>query len=76
MLADPVALEQIIHNLLTNALQALQRVPAAERRLTLRLAARAAQASSTSSTAASASPRRSAGACSSPSTPPAPTASA
>jgi C4-dicarboxylate-specific signal transduction histidine kinase len=45
--ADPVALEQIIHNLLTNALQALQRVPAGERRLTLRLAAHAAHASLT-----------------------------
>jgi C4-dicarboxylate-specific signal transduction histidine kinase len=33
--ADPVALEQIVHNLLSNALQALQQVPAAERHLTL-----------------------------------------
>ncbi|MDH6594411.1 C4-dicarboxylate-specific signal transduction histidine kinase [Variovorax sp. TBS-050B] len=31
--ADAVALEQIVHNLLMNALQALERVPAAERRL-------------------------------------------
>ncbi len=31
--ADPVALEQIVHNLLMNALQALELVPAAERRL-------------------------------------------
>ena len=35
MLADPVALEQIVHNLLLNALQALEQVPPAERRLTL-----------------------------------------
>ena len=38
VLADPVALEQVIHNLLTNALQALDRVPAPERQLTLQLA--------------------------------------
>ncbi len=31
--AEPVALEQIIHNLLTNALQALDKVPATERTL-------------------------------------------
>jgi signal transduction histidine kinase len=36
--ADPVALEQIVHNLLTNALQALEQVPAADRRLSLTLA--------------------------------------
>jgi len=36
--ADPVALEQIVHNLLSNALQALASVPAAERRLRLHLA--------------------------------------
>jgi C4-dicarboxylate-specific signal transduction histidine kinase len=30
-----VALEQIVHNLLTNALQALEAVPAAERRLAI-----------------------------------------
>jgi C4-dicarboxylate-specific signal transduction histidine kinase len=35
VLAEPVALEQIIHNLLTNALQALDDVPAAERALTV-----------------------------------------
>jgi len=35
VLADPVALEQIVHNLLLNALQALDQTPAAERRLTL-----------------------------------------
>src|SRR5690606_23498526 len=33
VLAEPVALEQIIHNLLANALQALAQVPAAERGL-------------------------------------------
>ena len=37
VLADPVALEQVIHNLLMNALQALDRVPAAERQLTVHL---------------------------------------
>jgi C4-dicarboxylate-specific signal transduction histidine kinase len=36
--ADPVALEQIIHNLLVNAMQALERVPRGERALTLSLA--------------------------------------
>jgi signal transduction histidine kinase len=36
--ADPVALEQILHNLLTNAGQALEQVAAGERRLELRLA--------------------------------------
>ncbi len=35
VLAEPVALEQIIHNLLTNALQALAQIPANERRLAL-----------------------------------------
>ena len=38
VLADPVALEQIIHNLLMNALQALGQVPAAERQLVVKLA--------------------------------------
>ena len=33
VLAEPVALQQIIHNLLMNALQALEQVPPAERRL-------------------------------------------
>lgn len=33
VMAEPVALEQIIHNLLMNALQALERVPAKERHL-------------------------------------------
>jgi C4-dicarboxylate-specific signal transduction histidine kinase len=35
VLADPVALEQIVHNLLGNAMQALEEVPASERRLVL-----------------------------------------
>lgn len=35
VLAEPVALEQIVHNLLTNALLALAEVPVAERRLEL-----------------------------------------
>ena len=35
--AEPVALEQIIHNLLTNALQALDQVPPEERQLSVRL---------------------------------------
>lgn len=34
--ADPVALEQVVHNLVLNALQALERVPAGQRRLVLR----------------------------------------
>ncbi len=37
VLAEPVALEQIVHNLLMNALQALEQVPAGERHLTLSL---------------------------------------
>ncbi len=39
VLAEGVALEQIVHNLLMNALQALDAVPAAERQLTLHVAA-------------------------------------
>jgi C4-dicarboxylate-specific signal transduction histidine kinase len=35
--ADPVALQQIVHNLVMNALQALERVPAAERSLLLQI---------------------------------------
>ena len=35
MLADPVALEQIVHNLVDNAVRALESVPAGRRRLTL-----------------------------------------
>lgn len=38
VLADPVAVEQIVHNLVQNALQALEAVPAAERQLQLTLA--------------------------------------
>ena len=37
VLAERVALEQIVHNLLTNALQALDLVPVSERQLTLRI---------------------------------------
>ncbi len=37
VLADPVAFDQIVHNLILNALQALEQVPAAQRRLTLTL---------------------------------------
>jgi C4-dicarboxylate-specific signal transduction histidine kinase len=37
VLAEPVALEQIIHNLLMNALQALEQVPKAERKLKISL---------------------------------------
>lgn len=43
VLAEPVALEQIVHNLLMNALQALEQVPAGERRLTLSLQQRDGQ---------------------------------
>jgi signal transduction histidine kinase len=35
VLAEPVALEQILHNLLMNAMQALEQVPAPERKLVL-----------------------------------------
>jgi signal transduction histidine kinase len=38
VLAEPVALEQIIHNLLMNALQALEQASAPERRVTLDIA--------------------------------------
>jgi signal transduction histidine kinase len=41
--AEPVALEQIIHNLLTNALQALEQVPPQERRLSVRVEQEAGQ---------------------------------
>jgi signal transduction histidine kinase len=40
VLADPVALDQIVHNLILNALQALEQVPAAQRRLTLTVSAK------------------------------------
>lgn len=42
VMAEPVALEQIVHNLVQNALQALSQVPAAQRRLTLRVEAQQA----------------------------------
>lgn len=38
VLAEPVALDQIVHNLLMNALQALEQVPAAERALRIDIA--------------------------------------
>lgn len=38
VMADPVALEQIVHNLVQNALASLERVPATERHLVLTLA--------------------------------------
>lgn len=41
--ADPVALDQIVHNLLMNALQALESMDVAARRLTLTVARRGAQ---------------------------------
>jgi signal transduction histidine kinase len=41
--AEPVALEQIIHNLLTNALQALEQVPPGERSLSVRVEQEAGQ---------------------------------
>ena len=43
-LADPVALEQIVHNLLMNALQALEDVPPARREVLLRVRAQDGQA--------------------------------
>ncbi|MDI1275385.1 ATP-binding protein [Polaromonas sp.] len=43
VLAEPVALEQIIHNLLMNALQALEQVPSKERQLTVAVHAEAGQ---------------------------------
>ena len=43
VLAEPIALEQIIHNLLMNALQALEQVPARERQLTVAVYAHAGQ---------------------------------
>jgi C4-dicarboxylate-specific signal transduction histidine kinase len=39
VMAEPVALEQVVHNLLMNALQALDQVPAAERKLEVRIEA-------------------------------------
>jgi signal transduction histidine kinase len=43
VLADPVALEQVLHNLLLNAVQALQRVPPGERSVAITLAGAAGQ---------------------------------
>jgi len=40
VLADPVALDQIVHNLILNALQALEQVPVGQRRLVLTVAQR------------------------------------
>ena len=45
--AEPVALEQIIHNLMMNALQALEQVPAAQRELTVALSSEPAAATLT-----------------------------
>ncbi|MEJ8823259.1 ATP-binding protein [Variovorax humicola] len=42
VLADPVALEQIVHNLLINALQALDTMPPEQRRIAIDVAARGA----------------------------------
>lgn len=41
VLAEPVALEQIIYNLVTNALQSLEQVPPGQRELTVELSRRA-----------------------------------
>ncbi|MEO7401247.1 MAG: ATP-binding protein [Polaromonas sp.] len=43
VLAEPVALEQIIHNLLMNALQALEQAPTSERQLKVTLGAQGKQ---------------------------------
>ncbi|MBA3595459.1 MAG: two-component sensor histidine kinase [Polaromonas sp.] len=43
VMADPVALEQILHNLLMNALQALEQVPEKDRSLTVALDSNAEQ---------------------------------
>jgi C4-dicarboxylate-specific signal transduction histidine kinase len=44
VLADPVGLEQVVHNLLTNALQSLDQVPPDERQLVLAITRQGAQA--------------------------------
>ena len=62
--ADPVALEQIVHNLLSNALHALAQVPAAERRLEVNARAEGKACCSRSATAARASRPRRCRACS------------
>lgn len=41
--ADPVAVEQIIHNLITNALEAMARVPSHQRRLILSISSNASK---------------------------------
>jgi C4-dicarboxylate-specific signal transduction histidine kinase len=43
VLADPIAVEQIIHNLITNAIQAMANTPANQRSLTLSVASDGAQ---------------------------------
>lgn len=43
VLAEPVALEQIVHNLLMNAMQALDQMPAAQRQLIVRLSTHGSQ---------------------------------
>ena len=43
VLADPIAVEQIIHNLITNAIQAMANTPANQRSLTLCVASEGAQ---------------------------------
>lgn len=44
VLAEPVALQQILHNLVMNALQAMEQVEASQRRLHIRLRVQGAQA--------------------------------
>ena len=72
--AEPVALEQIIHNLLTNALQALDQVPPEERKLSVRLEADQGQGALTVGDSGPASRPRCCRASSNPSSPPASTA--
>ncbi|MNV81049.1 Sensor histidine kinase TmoS [compost metagenome] len=44
VLAEPVALQQILHNLVMNALQAMEQVEASQRRLHIRMRVQGAQA--------------------------------
>ena len=74
--AEPVALEQIIHNLLTNALQALDQVPPEERKLSVGWRRTRARARSRWATPDPASRPRCCRASSNPSSPRASTASA
>ena len=74
--AEPVALEQIIHNLLTNALQALDQVPPEERKLSVRLEEDQGQGALTVGDTGPASRPRCCPASSNPSSPRASTASA